>query len=106
MTPMSQTEPNVLVTREGGVAIVTLNRPGRRNGVTEQLCIDLHRALADIALSDARVVVLRDVLGREVWRQEIAEGGVQTLVVSTQSLPVGVYIVDTEVARTLLRVVR
>lgn len=59
MVPMTQTEPNVLVAREGGVAIVTLNRPERRNGVTEQLCIDLHRALADIALGDARVVVLR-----------------------------------------------
>lgn len=59
MAAMSQTEPNVLVAREGGIAIVTLNRPERRNGVTEQLCIDLHRALAEIALSDARVVVLR-----------------------------------------------
>ena len=56
---MSLPEPNVLVAREGGVATVTLNRPERRNGVTEQLCIDLHRALADIALGDARVVVLR-----------------------------------------------
>lgn len=59
MVAMSQTEPNVLVAREGAVALVTLNRPDRRNGVTEQLCIDLHRALADIALGDARVVVLR-----------------------------------------------
>ena len=59
MEAMSLPEPNVLVAREGGVATVTLNRPERRNGVTEQLCIDLHRALADIALGDARVVVLR-----------------------------------------------
>lgn len=56
---MIQTDPIVLVSRDGGVVTVTLNRPERRNGVTGQLCIDLHRALADIALSDARVVVLR-----------------------------------------------
>ncbi|HMO69378.1 MAG TPA: enoyl-CoA hydratase-related protein [Novosphingobium sp.] len=56
---MTQSDPIVLVSREGGVATVTLNRPERRNGVTAQLCIALHRALAEIAQSDAGVVILR-----------------------------------------------
>lgn len=56
---MSHIEPVVIVGREGGVATITLNRPDRRNGVTGQLCIDLHAALVQVAGSDAKVVVLR-----------------------------------------------
>ncbi len=64
------------------------------------------RDVAQVVVRDARVVVLRDVLGREVWRSEVADSGVQTLVVPTQFMPAGVYIVETELARTLLRIVR
>ena len=53
------TETPVLVEHDGGVATVTLSRPGRRNGVTVQMCVDLHRAVRDLAASDARVVILR-----------------------------------------------
>jgi 2-(1,2-epoxy-1,2-dihydrophenyl)acetyl-CoA isomerase len=45
--------------RQDALAIVTLNRPERRNGVTLGLCLGLYDALAEIAASDARVVVLR-----------------------------------------------
>jgi hypothetical protein len=64
------------------------------------------RDVAQVVVRDARVVVVRDVLGREVWRAEVARGGVQTLVVPTQFMPAGVYVVETDLARTLLRIVR
>jgi hypothetical protein len=64
------------------------------------------RDVAQVVVRDARVVVVRDVLGREVWRAEVADGGVQTLVVPTQFMPAGVYVVETDLARTLLRIVR
>lgn len=56
---MSAAQPEVLSERQGALAIVTLNRPERRNGVTLDLCIGLYDALTAIASSDARVVVLR-----------------------------------------------
>lgn len=49
----------VLTERHDAIAVVTLNRPERRNGVTIELCEQLHDALVDVASSDARVVVLR-----------------------------------------------
>lgn len=49
----------VLVERRGAVALVTLNRPERRNGVTIGMCFDFHEAVRQIAASDARVLVLR-----------------------------------------------
>ena len=49
----------VLTERRGALAIVTLNRPERRNGVTLGLCTGLYDALTAIAASDARVVILR-----------------------------------------------
>lgn len=52
-------EAPVRVERDGGLATVTLDRPGRRNGVTVRMCVDLYRALRDLAASDARVVILR-----------------------------------------------
>ncbi|HUD29099.1 MAG TPA: enoyl-CoA hydratase/isomerase family protein [Novosphingobium sp.] len=51
--------PTVLVERVGAVALVTLNRPTRRNGVTVAMCEALYSALSDIAGTDARVLVLR-----------------------------------------------
>lgn len=53
------TEPTVLVERRGAVAVVTLNRPGRRNGVTAEMCEQLYEALRPLSDSDTRVVVLR-----------------------------------------------
>lgn len=49
----------VLVERRGALAIVTLNRPGRRNGVTIDMCERLYEILLSLASTDARVVVLR-----------------------------------------------
>lgn len=50
---------DILVERRGAIAIVTLNRPERRNGVTIPMCQRFHATLQEIAISDARVVVLR-----------------------------------------------
>jgi 2-(1,2-epoxy-1,2-dihydrophenyl)acetyl-CoA isomerase len=52
-------ESLVLVERRGGVTIVTLNRPERRNGVTVALCREMYRVAQEVAASDARVVILR-----------------------------------------------
>ena len=49
----------VLTERHDALAIVTLNRPDRRNGVTLGLCVGLYDALQQIAASAARVVILR-----------------------------------------------
>lgn len=51
--------PVVLTERQSALAIVTLNRPEQRNGVTLGLCVGLYDALTEIAASDARVVILR-----------------------------------------------
>ncbi len=49
----------VLIERKDALAIITLNRPERRNGVTLGLCLGLYNALIEIAASEARVVILR-----------------------------------------------
>lgn len=49
----------VLVERQGAIAVVTLNRPERRNGVTVEMCGAIYEATQAVAASDARVVVLR-----------------------------------------------
>lgn len=54
---MSDSE--ILVEESDGVAIVTINRPARRNGMTVPMCKDMHATLSAIAASDARVVLLR-----------------------------------------------
>lgn len=53
------TDAPVRLERDGGVATVTLSRPSRRNGVTVRMCVDLHAAVRDLSISDARVVILR-----------------------------------------------
>lgn len=53
----------VVTQHDGAVAVVTLNRPGRRNGVTVEMCEQLHRVLTALASGDARVVVLRGASG-------------------------------------------
>ncbi len=49
----------VVVERRDAVAVVTLNRPERRNGVIVEMCTQLYDVLRDIAAGDARVLVLR-----------------------------------------------
>ncbi len=56
---MTATEPSVLLEQQGGVTIVTLSRPGRRNGVTMEMCEELYEALRPLPAGDSRVVVLR-----------------------------------------------
>jgi 2-(1,2-epoxy-1,2-dihydrophenyl)acetyl-CoA isomerase len=51
--------PCVRTERHDAITVVTLSCPERRNGVTIEMCEQLHRALAEVASSDARVVVLR-----------------------------------------------
>lgn len=53
------TEDSVLVERDADIAIVTLNRPERRNGVTVSMCGAIYDAVREVAASDARVLVLR-----------------------------------------------
>lgn len=60
---MAPPAPSVLYERLGDVAVVTLNRPERRNGVTVEMCVALHTQLEDVARSDARVLVLRGAGG-------------------------------------------
>jgi len=56
---MSNAEATVLVERRGAVAVITLNRPERRNGVTVPMCHAFYDAVCEVAASDARVTVLR-----------------------------------------------
>jgi 2-(1,2-epoxy-1,2-dihydrophenyl)acetyl-CoA isomerase len=56
---MTASQPSVLVEQRGAVSIVTLSRPGRRNGVTMEMCEELYEALRPLPSSDSRVVVLR-----------------------------------------------
>lgn len=50
---------SVLVEHRDAIAIVTLNRPHRRNGVTLPMCVAFHEAVRAVAASDARVLILR-----------------------------------------------
>jgi len=72
-------EPSVLTESRDGVAVVTLNRPARRNGVTVEMCFRLYDALESIAASQDRVVILRGAgndfcVGADIGGQP--EGGV------------------------------
>lgn len=49
----------VLLERREAIAVVTLNRPARRNGITVEMCREFYRVVQEVAASDARVVVLR-----------------------------------------------
>jgi enoyl-CoA hydratase/carnithine racemase len=58
-TPTDTTSPVLLRTREGPIAILTLNRPPARNSLSEALLIALSEAWADIAADKSvRAVVL------------------------------------------------
>jgi 2-(1,2-epoxy-1,2-dihydrophenyl)acetyl-CoA isomerase len=65
----------VLVERDGPLAIVTLNRPERRNGVTVEMCGAIYRAAQAVAASDARVVILRGAGTDFCVGADIAGGG-------------------------------
>jgi len=52
-------ERSVLVEREGALAVLTLNRPARRNGVTVEMCTAVYDAVREIAAGDARVLLVR-----------------------------------------------
>lgn len=65
----------VLVERREAVAIVTLNRPARRNGVTVAMCGALYRAVQQVAASDARVLILRGAGNDFCVGADIVAGG-------------------------------
>lgn len=56
---MSVRDPSVLTQHRESIAIVTLSRPGRRNGVTIEMCEQLYQSLRTLSGTDARVIVLR-----------------------------------------------
>ncbi|MBW8785479.1 MAG: enoyl-CoA hydratase/isomerase family protein [Novosphingobium sp.] len=49
----------MLFERRGAIAIVSFNRPERRNSVTVEACRRVYEVLGEIAASDARAVILR-----------------------------------------------
>ena len=49
---------NIQLTFESGVATLTLNRPEKRNAISYELIGDLLRALEEVKLSSARVLIL------------------------------------------------
>lgn len=52
-------DAELLVEQADGIALLTLNRPSRRNAVTVRMCDLLFEALQRIARSDASVLILR-----------------------------------------------
>ena len=52
-------ERTVLVERRDAIAIITINRPERRNAITVELCREMYQAVQEVAASEARVVILR-----------------------------------------------
>jgi 2-(1,2-epoxy-1,2-dihydrophenyl)acetyl-CoA isomerase len=57
---MTRTYETLLVTREGAIATVRLNRPGKRNSIGGPMMVELYETLSELAAaSDVRVVVLR-----------------------------------------------
>ena len=56
---MPESEATVLLDRCDAIAVITLNRPERRNGITVEMCRAVHEVVQKVSASDARVVVLR-----------------------------------------------
>jgi methylglutaconyl-CoA hydratase len=52
------TEKTIQLAYASGVATITLNRPEKRNAISDQLTDDLLQALAEVANSPARVLIL------------------------------------------------
>ncbi len=72
---MSGDEQCVLVARDGPLATITLNRPGRRNAATVEMCRRVHEAAREVAASDAQVVILRGTGGDFSVGADLAGGG-------------------------------
>ena len=71
--PMSS-EP-IVVTREGGVATVTLNRPERKNALAGEHWMLLGDILEDLAVdADIRVVVLTGAQGNFCSGADLSSG--------------------------------
>ena len=49
---------NIVVTRDGAIATLTLNRPDKRNSLSLETMIEITRALQDIGISDADGVII------------------------------------------------
>lgn len=77
-------EPIVLTERQGAIAIITLNRPERRNGITVELCHLFYRVVQEVAASDARVVVLRGAGNDFCVGADIGGGGRSSPVTAEQ----------------------
>jgi len=55
----SDTQPHVVLTREGPIATIRFNRPERRNALSFPLLSGFRDLLAEVGASDARVLVVR-----------------------------------------------
>jgi methylglutaconyl-CoA hydratase len=51
-------DPTIRLTYEGKIAIITLNRPDKRNAISFELIDDLMKALDEVAKSEATVLIL------------------------------------------------
>ena len=49
---------NIVVTRDGTIATLTLNRPDKRNSLSLETMSEITRALQDIGISDADGVII------------------------------------------------
>jgi 2-(1,2-epoxy-1,2-dihydrophenyl)acetyl-CoA isomerase len=59
MPEIPDSDASVFVEQRDGLAIITLNRAERRNGVTVEMCEALYRVVLEVQQGDARVVILR-----------------------------------------------
>src|SRR5437660_2930298 len=55
----------ILLERRGGVAVVTLNRPERRNAYTPRMGAELHAAFAELEADDAVRAIVVTGAGRD-----------------------------------------
>jgi enoyl-CoA hydratase/carnithine racemase len=55
----------ILLERRGAVAVVTLNRPERRNAYTARMGVELHRAFADLEADDGVRAIVVTGAGRD-----------------------------------------
>jgi enoyl-CoA hydratase/carnithine racemase len=65
--------PYVEVTRQGRIAILTLNRPEKRNAVCDALIEDVHRFVVSVNGKDTAAIVLRGAGGHFCAGLDLAE---------------------------------
>jgi 2-(1,2-epoxy-1,2-dihydrophenyl)acetyl-CoA isomerase len=65
----------VLVERRDAIAVITINRPERRNAITVGLCREMYQVVQEVAASEARVVVLRGAGNDFCVGADILSGG-------------------------------